>query len=195
LVNTGASFLHTVVATSSCEIWRRFSPTLRFSSNSAIRRADRPIEDAGRSSWPTIRSSTGVVCRPWRAAWGHLPAVESGVGPSTGRGERPGAVCRPWRAAWGRPPAVESDLGPSAGRGERLGAVRRPWRAAWGLPPTVESDLGPSADRGERPGAVRRPRRAPWGRPPAAESGLGPSVGCGEGINVLKINGNKTMNF
>ena len=49
--------------------------------------------------------------------WSRLPAVESGVGPSTGRGERPGAVCRPWRAAWGRPPAVESDLGPSAGRG------------------------------------------------------------------------------
>ena len=169
MVNTGASFLHTVVATTSCEIGRRFSPTLRFSSNSAIRRADRPIEDAGRSSWPTIRSSTGVVCRPWRAAWGHLPAVESGVGPSTGRGERPGAVCRPWRAAWGRPPAVESDLGPSAGRGERPGAFRRPWRATWGLPPTVESDLGPSAGRGERLGAVRRPRRAAWGRRSAVE--------------------------
>ena len=137
----------------------------------------------------------GAVHRPWRAAWGRLPAVESGLGPSAGRGERPGAVRRPWRAAWGLPPTVESGLGPSADRGERPGAVRRPWRAAWGLPPTVESDLGPSADRGERPGAVRRPRRAPWGRPPAAESGLGPSVGCGEGINVLKINGNKTMNF
>jgi hypothetical protein len=50
--------------------------------------------------------------------------VESGLGPSAGRGERPRAVRRPWRAAWGRPPAVESGLGPSAGRGERPGAVR-----------------------------------------------------------------------
>ena len=57
------------------------------------------------------------------AAWSRPSAVESGLGPSTGRGERPGAICRPWRAAWGRPPAVESDLGPSVGRGERPGAV------------------------------------------------------------------------
>ena len=54
--------------------------------------------------------------RPWRAADGRPPAVESDLGPSAGRGERPGAVRRPWRAAWGRPPAVESGLEPSAGR-------------------------------------------------------------------------------
>ncbi len=57
-----------------------------------------------------------------------LPAVESGLGPSAGRGERPGAFRRPWRATWGRTPAAESDLGPSAGRGERPWAVRRLWR-------------------------------------------------------------------
>ena len=138
------SLLHTVVVTSSCEIWRK-------------------------------EVGPGVVRRPWRAAWGRPPAMESGLGPSTGPGERPRAVCRPWRAAWGRPPAVESDLGPSAGRGERLGAVRRPWRATWGLPPNVESDLGPSAGRGERPGAVRR---------------LWRGYQC-----CSCVNGNNTMNF
>ncbi len=35
--------------------------------------------------------------------WGRPPAVESGLGPSAGGGERPGAVRRPWRVAWGRP--------------------------------------------------------------------------------------------
>ncbi len=59
-----------------------------------------------------------------KKSWGRPPAVESDLGPSAGRGERPGAVCWPWRATWGRPPAVEGGLGPSAGRGERLGVVR-----------------------------------------------------------------------
>jgi hypothetical protein len=83
-------------------------------------------------------SGRGAVRRPWRAAGGRPPAVESDLGPSAGRGERPGAFRRPWRATWGLPPTVESDLGPSAGRGERLGAVRRPRRAAWGRRSAVE---------------------------------------------------------
>ena len=41
---------------------------------------------AGRGERP------GAVRRPWRAAWGRPPAVESGLGPSAGHGERPGAV-------------------------------------------------------------------------------------------------------
>ena len=54
---------------------------------------------------------------------GRPPAVESGLGPSAGRGERPGAIRRTWTAAWGRPPDVDSGLGPSAGRGERINVV------------------------------------------------------------------------
>ena len=101
MVNTGASFLHTVVVTSSCETE---------SAGVAGAAAGPP---AGRGERP------GAVRRPWRATWGRPPAVESGLGPSAGRGERPGAVRRPWRVAWGRPPAVESGLGPSAGLGEK----------------------------------------------------------------------------
>jgi hypothetical protein len=52
---------------------------------------------AGRGERP------GAVRRPWRAAWGRPPAVESGLGKSAGRGERSAAVRRPWRATWGRP--------------------------------------------------------------------------------------------
>jgi hypothetical protein len=73
----------------------------------------------------------------------HLPAVESGLGLSAGRGERPGAVRRPWRAAWSHLPAVESGLESSAGRGERPVAVRRLRRADWGRPPATECGQGP----------------------------------------------------
>ncbi len=115
MVNTGASFLHTVVVTSSCE------------TKSAGVAGAAVGPPAGRGERP------GAVRRPWRAAWGRPLAVESGLGrplamestlgPSAGRGERPWAVR-----------AVESGLGPSAGRGERPGAVRRPWSATWGRP-------------------------------------------------------------
>ena len=110
MVNTGASFLHTVVVTSSCE-----------TESAGV---------AGAAAGPSagLGERPGAVRRPWRATWGRPPAVESDLGPSAGRGERPGAFRRPRRATWGRPPAAESDLGPSASRGERPGAVRRLWR-------------------------------------------------------------------
>ena len=148
IVKKGASFLHTVVVTSSCEIWRRFSPTLRFSSNVEVE----------------VENSEEMAIKY------QLQETESAGVAGAAAGPPPICAVRP-------------------------GVVRRPWRAAWGRPPAVKSGLGPSAGSGERPGAVRRPRRATWGRPPAAVSGLGPSVGCGVGINVLKINGNNTMNF
>ena len=82
----------------------------RFLSKSS-QQAGRPIWNAGRSLGDQLEWLERPRGRP--------PAVESGRGPSAGRGERPGAVHRPLRAAWGRPPAVETGLGPSAGHGER----------------------------------------------------------------------------
>ena len=91
--------------------------------------------------------------------------MESGLGPSAGRGERPGAVRRPWRVAWGRPPAVESGLGPSAGREERPGAVP----AIPNQQAIIEASLKQAI------AAI-------------------PNV-KGTTINVVLVNGNNTMNF
>ncbi len=91
--------------------------------------------------------------------------MESGLGPSAGRGERPGAVRRPWRAAWGRPPAVESGLGPSAGHGERPGAVP----AIPNQQAIIEASLKQAI-------------------------AVVPNV-KGITINVVLVNGNNTMNF
>jgi hypothetical protein len=81
----------------------------RFLSKSSLQ-AGRSIRNAGRS----LRRSVGVAgAAAGPPAGRRPPAMESNLGPSASRGERPGAIRRTWRAAWGRPPAVESGLGPS----------------------------------------------------------------------------------
>jgi hypothetical protein len=64
-------------------------------SMKAYKKCWKEFREISWSGW----SGRGAARRPWRAAGGCPPAVESDLGPSAGRGERPGAVRRPWRAA------------------------------------------------------------------------------------------------